>query len=281
MMPFTSGWCHRWSPATAPRPGDQVERARRHAAVAVALVELVAEQRALVRGLQHDGVAGDQRAARGAARQRHREVERADHGPHAVRAQHVVVVAGGAEPAHRHPEPVVLLHLVAVPADQLRGLLHVAERLEPALADLVGHERGEVEDALLHDVGDVAQDAHALLPAHAVPLELERLRGRHRIVDVLGGGLARTCRSMRSVSIGEGSSYFSSRQRSSPLTIDRVVLAELCAGALGGGVVGRLQFLVVGRHGRVGDAELLGHREALPFSARRLSSCLTRRRPPC
>ena len=125
----------------------------------------------------------------GPARQRHREVERADHGPHAVRPQHVVVVAGGAEAAHRDAEAVVLLHLVAVPADQLGGLLDVAERLEPALADLVGHQRREVEDPLLHDVGDVAQDPHALLPAHPVPLELERLRGRDGVVDVLGGGL--------------------------------------------------------------------------------------------
>ena len=40
---------------------EQVERARRRA-VSVALVELVAHQGALVRGLQHDGVAGDERA---------------------------------------------------------------------------------------------------------------------------------------------------------------------------------------------------------------------------
>ena len=73
--------------------GHQVERAGRHAAVAVALVELVAHQRALVRRLQDHGVAGDERTGRRSARERHREVERADDRPHPVRTQDVVVVA--------------------------------------------------------------------------------------------------------------------------------------------------------------------------------------------
>src|SRR3712207_8316196 len=42
----------------------------------------------------------------------HREVEGADHGPHAVRPQHVVVLAGRAERLHRLAEPAVLLDLV-------------------------------------------------------------------------------------------------------------------------------------------------------------------------
>ena len=82
----------------------------------------------------------------------------------------------------------------AVPADQLGGLLHVAERLQPALADLVRHQRGQVEQAVLHDVGDVAQDLDALLPAHPVPLQLERLRGRDGVVDVLAAWPGRTAR---------------------------------------------------------------------------------------
>ena len=48
-----------------------------------------------------------------------------------------------------------------------------------------------------------------------------------------------------------------------------VVLAELGASPLGGGVVGGLELLVVGRHGRVGDAELLGHGK--PSLSRRCS----------
>ena len=256
-----------------------MEGARRHAAVAVALVELVAQQRALVRGLQHDGVAGDERAARRAARQRHREVERADHGPHAVGTQDVVVVARGAEPAHRHPEAVVLLHLVAVPADQLRGLLHVAERLEAVLADLVRHERGEVEDAVLHDVGDVAQDAHALLPAHAVPLELERLGRRDGIVDVLGRRLGEPPDDEVGVD-RRGLLVLLVAPALLAVDDDRVVLAELGTGALRGGIVGGLQLLVVGRHRGVGDPELLSHRSPSPLEARRLLPAC-RRRPTC
>jgi hypothetical protein len=239
---------------------DEMEGSRRDPAVAVALVELVAQQRALVRRLQHDRVAGDERAARGTARQRHREVERADHGPHAVGTQHVVVVPGGAEPAHRRPEPLVLLHLVAVPTDQLGGLLYVAEGFEAVLPDLIGHERGEVEDPLLHDVGDVAQDANALLPAHAVPLELEGL-GRHDgVVHVLGRGL----REAADDDVGvdrRGLLVLLVAPALLAVDDDGVVLAELGPGPLRGGVVGGLELLVVGRHRCVGDAELLGHRE--------------------
>src|SRR6266576_1909535 len=101
VIPPTSGCFHSAS------PDDQMERPGGHAAVAVALVELVSEQRSLVRRLEDHAVARDQRAGGGPSGERHREVERADHGPHAVRAHHVVVVAGCAETAHRGPEPDV------------------------------------------------------------------------------------------------------------------------------------------------------------------------------
>ena len=174
----------------------------------------------------------------------------------------------------------MLLHLVAVPADQLGGLLHVAERLEPALADLVGHQRAEVVDAVLHDVGDVAQDADALLPPHAVPLELERLSGRHGVVDVLRRGLAEPAD--HDVGIDRrGLLVLLVAPAFLAVDDDRVVLAELGPGPLGGGVVGGLQFLVVGRHRGVRDPELLSHRRALPLSIHDTPTNPRRRRPPC
>ena len=57
------------------------------------------------------------------------------------------------ERAHRLHEAVVALHLVAVVAQQVGRLLHVAQRLEPVLADLEGHERGVVELPLADQVG--------------------------------------------------------------------------------------------------------------------------------
>ena len=70
---------------------------------------------------------------------------------------------------------------------------------------------------------------------------------------------------MMSVSIGDGSSYFSSRPALLAVDDERVLLAELALHPLGGLVVLRLQLLVVGRHGRVGDPELLCHGRVAPF----------------
>ena len=64
---------------------------------------------------------------------------------------------------------------------------------------------------------------------------------------------------MRSLSIGEGSSYSLVAPALLAVDDDGVRLAELGAGALGGGVVRGLELLVVRRHRGVGDAELLGH----------------------
>ena len=71
---------------------------------------------------------------------------------------------------------------------------------------------------------------------------------------------------MMSESIGDGSSYLSSRPPLFAVDDDRVLLAQLGASALGRGVVGSLQILVVGRHGGVRDAELLSHRRTLLVS---------------
>jgi len=62
---------------------------------------------------------------------------------------------------------VVALHHVARPADEIGRLLDVAERLEPALADLQREQGAELHLAFADDVGDPAQIASAFTAASA------------------------------------------------------------------------------------------------------------------
>ncbi len=114
--------------------------------------------------LDDQRVAGDQRRAGRPGDERRGVVERGDHGPHAVRAHHVAGDLGLAEAFHRHREPVVLAHGVGVVADQVGGLLDLADRLQPALAVLPS-ERRTVDDRPLGDqVGGAVEQLAALLP---------------------------------------------------------------------------------------------------------------------
>src|SRR5262249_32579834 len=167
------------------------------------------------------------------------------------------------EPAHRRVEALVLLHLVAVPADHLGRLLDVAERLETVLADLVRHERGQVEQPLLHHVGDVPEDPHPLPPADPIPFERERLRRLHGVLDVLGGRLGEAPDRERLVD-RRGLVVPVLAPALFAVDDDRILLAELAPHPLGGLVVVALQVLVVGRQGRVGDPEFLRHGRCPP-----------------
>ena len=91
--------------------GDEVEDAGRNSRRGHHLVQRVAEQRRGRRRLEHDGVAGDQRAAGRTGGEREREVERRDHRPDAVRPQHAGVLFVGTEAAQSGAEAVVLLDL--------------------------------------------------------------------------------------------------------------------------------------------------------------------------
>ena len=194
-MPSTPSFSCSSAPTVSPGPDDHVEDAGRQARVVEDLGEVDAGQRRVARRLVDHGVAGDQRAARRTARQRHREVERADHGPDAVRLEHGPGVDGCvAEVAHRPIEAVVLLHHVAAPADQVGRLLDVAERLEPVLADLDRHERRELHLALADEVGGPSQQRHALLPRPPAPCRERRCGPPRSPPGRPGGCPARTCR---------------------------------------------------------------------------------------
>ena len=116
--------------------------------------------------------------------ERGREVERGDDGPDAVRAHHVVRRFGRVQALHRLLEPVVLGELVGVVADQVGGLLDVAERLEPALADLEREQRGDAVASLGDQVRAGLEEAHPLRPRGRGPQWREGLRRGHGIGHV-------------------------------------------------------------------------------------------------
>ena len=66
-------------------------------------------------------------------------------------------------------EAIVPLDLVARPADQVGGLLDVAERLEAVLADLDREQRAELHLALGDEVRRPPQQRDPLLPRPARP----------------------------------------------------------------------------------------------------------------
>ena len=88
---------------------------------------------------------------------------------------------------HRLVEAVVALHLVGVVAEEDRGLLDVAERLEAVLADLHAHQRGELVGAVADQVAGLAHDRDAVLPRGGCPGLGGCLGGGDGVVDVRRG----------------------------------------------------------------------------------------------
>ena len=177
--------------------------------------------------LQHHGVPGHERPPQRTAREGGREVEGADHGPHPVRA------AGPSasprcsrEPGHGPVEAVVPLHLLAVVADEVGGLGDVAHGLEPVLPDFEADQGGQVEPALLDEVGRPAQDRGPLL--EGAPLQA----GKRRAPRARRGPPPRACPS------GSGRSPPGCRWGSCPPTRPRRPPRGRRCGA-GGGRPGR------------------------------------------
>ena len=169
--------------------GDEVEDAGRDARFRHHFVQLVAEERRGRRRLEHDGVAGDERAARGSRRQRQREVERRDHRPDAVRPQDAGVFFVGPERAERRGEAGMLLDLVAVVLNQIGRFLDVADAFETVLAGFVAHQRRQLPPPRPDAVGDFLEQRHALGPRPRAPGGKRRLRGGDRLARLLAAGL--------------------------------------------------------------------------------------------
>ena len=122
-----------------------------------------------------------------------------------------------AEVAHRVVVEAVVLGGLGVVADEVGGLLDLAERLDPVLADLDRHQRGVLHQPVADELRGAAQDREPILPASvAAQAGLGGPGGLHRIVDV-GDGPGRE-RPEQEVceSIGERTSNAPSPSRQAP-----------------------------------------------------------------
>ncbi len=169
--------------------GQQVKDVRRQPRVAQALVQLHRRERPLRARLEQDSVAGCQCAANGTAGEGHREVERADHCPDAIRPQHAHGGLARRQPVHHPAEPVVVLDLLAVVPDEVSGLLDIAERLEPVLPDLHAHQRRQLVGTVADEVGGGSQHGDPLPPGGRGPPWGSSGRGGHRFLEVGGRSL--------------------------------------------------------------------------------------------
>ena len=164
---------------------DEVEDALRDAGLVHDFGEPKPHVGRVGRRLEHDRVAGDERAPRRARGERHREVERRDHRPDAVRTEHAAVVLARTEGVHRFDEALVVLDLIAVVRHQVRGLLDVADTLETVLAGLEAHDHGQFPPVIADGIGRLAHEAHAFLPRQRGPRRKRRARRGDRLPHVV------------------------------------------------------------------------------------------------
>ena len=166
----------------------------------------------------------------------------------------VVVLAALA--AHRRDKALVLFHPVAIIADQVGGLFHVAQRFGAILADLQRHDGADWKAALADQVGGLAHDLDALLPAQVTP-DRERLaRGGDGVTGVLHGALLKIAQASSPCSPGWCRRIARRAMRGlPPITIgyDLPRFAFTSATAWSKMVVAR----VVGRHRQRGVGDLL------------------------
>ena len=161
---------------------------------------------------------------------------------------------GVPEVAHRVVVARVVLHGLRVIADEVRRLLDLAERLDPVLADLEGHDRGVVHQPVADELGGAAQDRQPLLPGRRGPRRLGGSCSGDRRVDVgRGGGRERP---EEDVPVDRRAGL-EGAVAVSPLPVDEVAvpLPERRADMLGGGFERAVELLVVGPQRGVGDLD--------------------------
>ena len=252
-QPVDPGVGHQRAADVVPADHD-VERLGRDATVEQAAHDGQRRADALRRRLDHDGVAGRQRRARRPAGERGREVERRDDRPHAVGAQHVGRGLGRVQPAHGLLEAVVVDELVGVVADQVGGLLDVAERLEPVLAHLDRQEGRDHVAPLGDQVGAGLEEADAVPPRRVGPGRGERLGDADGLGDVGGGSLDEPADQDVGVD-GRALHDLGARQALVPGDDRAVALAEERLELGQPGVEGCVHLVALGRHRCVGHSE--------------------------
>jgi hypothetical protein len=161
----------------------------------------------------------------------------------------------GRQLAHLVDEALVVLQLLAVVADQVGRLLDVAKGLQPVLADLHGHEGGQLVGALADEVGGPARHGHPLRPGRVRPRREGGLGGGDGVVDVTLGGRVDGGQLQLVVvgaAKGEGLAV------GAGLAVDHRGdgLADPGPGRAHALLEGGVELLVVGREGGVGDTEL-------------------------
>ncbi len=227
-------------------------------------MSLTADHGARRRGLQHDGVAGDERRARRAGGEGHREVERTDDREDAVRPEdRPGVDRRVAEIAHLDVVAAVLLHRVAVVAQEVRRLLDLAERFDPVLADLEAHDRGLVHEPVADELGGTPDDLEPFAPRGRGPGRLSGSGGRDGVVDIARRALRerpedqvaidRRANLERAVAVAPGA-----------VDVVAVVAAEAGPDPPDGVLEPAMEVFVVGAKGRVRDLDprLLAGRHA-------------------
>ena len=158
-------------------------------------------ERRRVRGLGHDGVAGQERGAELVAQQRRGEVPGHDRGDDAERAaQHARVDAGvdvvHGDAAHLAGEPRVVL-------ERVRGLVQLDLGLADRLA-LLGHEdRRKLVDVRLEGLRARVDDLAAVGVAEPRPALERRARGLHGAVGVLRRRLRHAAHELARARVGD------------------------------------------------------------------------------
>ena len=256
-MPSIPGFDWSSSPTVSPGPITKLTTPGGNARVLERVDEVHAGQRRRRRGLVDHGVAGEERARRPGPPARAigklnglmtaktpcgRRIER-------------VWTAASPEVVERVVVEVVVLGGLGVVADQVRGLLDLAERLEPVLADLEGHVRAVAHLALRDELGSAAEDREPLLPRRVPPARRGSTRGLDRALRVLSVALRE--RPDEDVPVDGRAGLEGPRRAVDPAAVDEVPMvgAEPGAGLLDALLVQRVELLVVVAERRVGDLD--------------------------
>jgi hypothetical protein len=261
-----------------------IDHACRQAGVAQHFEQQPAAPGRVGRSLEDDRVAGHQRRADRSACQRKRKVERRDHRPGTVRLQHRPVATDKTRQRivrQRAVETFVGLHLVAVPREQIGGLLHLAERLHAVLADFERDRGADLVDPLLDQCRHPPQQADPFAPRRRRPAAECTDRRRHRIGPILCRAAGKAAQKTVTVDRRANLEQRLSRPRSAidPL---RKVTAEPAANARQRRVEPLVQFGRRIEHRRVGQAKGLGaHGRSLLMVYRRDTMATTSRCTLC
>jgi len=93
--------------------------------------------------------------------------------------------AGERVAVHLADKAAVGFHLGAGVADEVGGFGHFPQGFHAVFAHFQRHRRGNFVDALVDNIGQLAQQVNALIPIHAAPGGEGGLGGSHRVGGVL------------------------------------------------------------------------------------------------